>query len=244
MAYDSSKPVTSGALVAADIRENFRALKDDVIVNAANADNADKVDGFHASQTPGANLCAVADANGKLPVGWLKFAEGSWTVTISGGGYASVQLVAHSHWPQTSSNNVDTIVNFGGSVGVALPTTYSYQFWVANINEYNNPANWLGIYDYHAASEQILEVYYDIKGGKIIGIHVTEKGNENSVKFYDPKLKEIISHKKVFTKIDIPEFFEENICKYRAEILFGDEKKKKLIKQKITKLVKVQKNAS
>jgi len=66
MAYDSSKPVTSGALVAADIRENFRALKDDQLVAA------DKVDTFHASQTPGANFCAVANANGILPLTWLQ----------------------------------------------------------------------------------------------------------------------------------------------------------------------------
>ena len=32
MAYSSSKPVTGGSLVAADIRENFRALKEDDIV--------------------------------------------------------------------------------------------------------------------------------------------------------------------------------------------------------------------
>ena len=244
MAYDSSKPVTSGALVAADIRENFRALKDDVIVNAANADNADnsdKVDGFHASQTPGANLCAVADANGKLPVGWLKFAEGSWDITMSGESSASVQLTAYSHWPQTCSNTTNAIINFG-SGGVYLSTTYSYQFWAQNTSA-TSGYHWLGIYDYHAASEQIVEVYYDTKG-KIIGIHVAEKGNENSAEFYDPKLEKIIPSKKVFTKIDIPEFFEEGICKYRAEILFGDEKKKNLIKQKITKLVKVQKNAS
>lgn len=35
MAYDSTKPVTGGSLVAADIRENFRALKEDGIVVAA-----------------------------------------------------------------------------------------------------------------------------------------------------------------------------------------------------------------
>ena len=34
MAYDSTKPVTGGSLVAADIRENFRALKEDGIVVA------------------------------------------------------------------------------------------------------------------------------------------------------------------------------------------------------------------
>lgn len=34
MSYDSSKPVTGGSLVAADMRENFRALKEDQIVDA------------------------------------------------------------------------------------------------------------------------------------------------------------------------------------------------------------------
>ena len=33
MAYDSTKPATGGSLVAADIRENFRALKEDDIVD-------------------------------------------------------------------------------------------------------------------------------------------------------------------------------------------------------------------
>jgi len=35
MAYDSSKPANGGSLVSADIRENFRALKEDGIVVAA-----------------------------------------------------------------------------------------------------------------------------------------------------------------------------------------------------------------
>ena len=60
MAYDETKPVTGGALVAADVRENFRALKDDVIVNA------DKVDSFHASKNKLANTIPVAGANGML----------------------------------------------------------------------------------------------------------------------------------------------------------------------------------
>ena len=37
MAYDSSKPVTGGSLVAADMRENFRALKEDGIVEGVAA---------------------------------------------------------------------------------------------------------------------------------------------------------------------------------------------------------------
>ena len=37
MAYNSAKPVTGGSLVAADIRENFRALKEDNIVEGVAA---------------------------------------------------------------------------------------------------------------------------------------------------------------------------------------------------------------
>jgi len=37
MAYDATKPVTGGSLVAADIRENFRALKEDEIVALGDA---------------------------------------------------------------------------------------------------------------------------------------------------------------------------------------------------------------
>ncbi|MDO9535096.1 MAG: hypothetical protein Q7J85_07130 [Bacillota bacterium] len=40
-AYDATKPVTGGSLVAADIRENFRALKDDGLVAVSTAQIAD-----------------------------------------------------------------------------------------------------------------------------------------------------------------------------------------------------------
>jgi len=40
-----------------------------------NASDADKVDGFHASQTPSADTIPVADASGKLNVGWLPALE-------------------------------------------------------------------------------------------------------------------------------------------------------------------------
>ena len=42
MAYDSSKPANGGSLVSADIRENFRALKEDGIVVAADLVTAKK----------------------------------------------------------------------------------------------------------------------------------------------------------------------------------------------------------
>ena len=44
MAYDSSKPANGGSLVSADIRENFRALKEDgIVVIPGGAVTADKI---------------------------------------------------------------------------------------------------------------------------------------------------------------------------------------------------------
>ena len=50
--------------------------------------NSDMVDGFHASQTPGANLIPVADSSGKLNPGWLPggasgFSFSAWHVLNS-----------------------------------------------------------------------------------------------------------------------------------------------------------------
>lgn len=50
--------------------------------------NSDMVDGFHASQTPGANLIPVADSSGKLNPGWLPggasgFSFSAWYVLNS-----------------------------------------------------------------------------------------------------------------------------------------------------------------
>jgi hypothetical protein len=47
--------------------------------NASYADNADKVDGFHASQTPSANTIPVAGANGKLDSGWINISINATT---------------------------------------------------------------------------------------------------------------------------------------------------------------------
>jgi len=44
MAYDSTKPATSGSFVAADIRENFRALKEDWIITGQQVQEIHAVD--------------------------------------------------------------------------------------------------------------------------------------------------------------------------------------------------------
>jgi hypothetical protein len=42
-----------------------------VVKKADNANNADKVDGYHASTTPTANTIPVADSTGKINTGWI-----------------------------------------------------------------------------------------------------------------------------------------------------------------------------
>jgi len=51
-----------------------RALQSDTALNAntaSSAQNADKVDGYHASQTPAPNTIPVAGDNGKISIGWM-----------------------------------------------------------------------------------------------------------------------------------------------------------------------------
>ena len=67
MAYDSSKPANGGSLVSADIRENFRALKEDGIVVAADlvAAKKDPIAGTAGLRTLGTGAqqaCAGNDA--------------------------------------------------------------------------------------------------------------------------------------------------------------------------------------
>ena len=67
MAYDSSKPANGGSLVSADIRENFRALKEDGIVVAADLVAAKKdpiaaTAGLRTLGTGAQQACAGNDA--------------------------------------------------------------------------------------------------------------------------------------------------------------------------------------
>ena len=96
MAYDATKPATGGFLVSADIRENFRALKEDGIVLAGDLvstlkDPAASTAGLrtlgtgaqqampgNATPTPADNSVTEAKlANGSVSQAKLKYAPGS-----------------------------------------------------------------------------------------------------------------------------------------------------------------------
>lgn len=68
MAYDSSKPANGGSLVSADIRENFRALKEDGIVIAADlvAAKKDPVAGTAGLRTLGTGAQQAMPGNTSL----------------------------------------------------------------------------------------------------------------------------------------------------------------------------------
>jgi hypothetical protein len=52
------------------------------MVSGGSAQDADKVDGFHASQTPTANTIPVALPTGKLDIGWLPDGIGSGNIRV------------------------------------------------------------------------------------------------------------------------------------------------------------------
>ena len=91
MAYDSTKPATGGSLVSADIRENFRALKEDGIVLPKTGTGAtDACAGNDArlsnTRTPTDGSVTEAKlANGAVSQAKLKTSTGSVSTTVATG---------------------------------------------------------------------------------------------------------------------------------------------------------------
>lgn len=103
MAYDSTKPVTGGSLVAADIRENFRALKEDGIVLPKTGTGAtDACAGNDArlsnTRTPTDGSVTEAKlANGAVSQAKLKYAPGS-CLLISSDAEVGIGDSSHGSW--------------------------------------------------------------------------------------------------------------------------------------------------
>jgi len=98
MAYDSTKPATGGSLVAADIRENFRALKEDDIVDGITRSiiagtglsgggqlNADRTLSHAAHTGDVTGAAALTIAAGAVSQAKLKTSTGSVSATASAG---------------------------------------------------------------------------------------------------------------------------------------------------------------
>jgi hypothetical protein len=70
--------------------------------------DADKVDGFHASQTPQANTIPVAGSTGKLDAGWLP---------TTGGNFNVVEFTSSGNWNVPSGVTKIMIIATGGGGG-------------------------------------------------------------------------------------------------------------------------------
>jgi len=108
MSYDSTKPTTDGSLVSADIRENFRALKEDGIVVATDA-----------------SITQVK----------LKTSQGSVNVT---GTQANIALPGgeYGFYPQTKSSHVghtaEVLASIAGADGTGASTSYITNIFLGN----------------------------------------------------------------------------------------------------------------
>ena len=156
MAYDSAKPVTGGSLVAADMRENFRAIIEDDIVEGVEALGI--VEGLLAAS-------AVAQAK-------LKTSQGS--VTRGNAGYETLTLPGgeYGFYPQTRGDNETALSAYvggfilgknvynagweGGSFAAATDT--GYITWITLYTE-NNGLNVYAQQRYVTASGEVFWIF-------------------------------------------------------------------------------------
>jgi len=129
MAYDSSKPAASGSLVSADIRENFRALKEDDIVEGVAAGGI--VEGMlGALAVTEAKLGAASVAQSKL-----KTSQGSVNVT---GTQANIALPGgeYGFYPQTKASVAsaagEVLASIAGSDNTVGSLSYITNIFLGN----------------------------------------------------------------------------------------------------------------
>ena len=115
----------------------------------------------------------------------IKTSVGTWEISLSASYSSWVNLVDFCFIPKQNTTPQNCI-----------------RFWHSGYEPYSTSQNhticayadsnglWKGTYRYISASEQMIEVYRNDKG-KIVGIHVTEKENSNSIKILDENEKEI-----------------------------------------------------
>jgi hypothetical protein len=117
--------------------------------NVVNSDNADTVDGFHASQTPAPNTIPVADDTGKIADGWLNFVANDPKVKTALNASGDAPIYACRAWvnfdgttnPPTirASGNVSSIIKNGVgdytiNFAIPMPDEY-YTVHLANVDK-------------------------------------------------------------------------------------------------------------
>ena len=135
MAYDSTKPATGGSLVAADIRENFRALKEDDIVDGITRSiiagtglsgggqlNADRTLSHAAHTGDVTGAAALTIAAGAVSQAKLKTSTGSVNISHDNVGTKSANLTLpggeYGFYPQIKSSD-----EVSASIGSQITST-------------------------------------------------------------------------------------------------------------------------
>jgi len=148
MAYDSSKPANGGSLVSADIRENFRALKEDGIVVAADLVAAKKdpiaaTAGLRTLGTGAQQACAGNDArlsdirplaDASVSQAKLKTSSGEVSTTSTTGANLTLPGGEYGFYPQVKSAAVAMDAHL---VLNLLPLSY-----VTNIHLKSSNSDW------------------------------------------------------------------------------------------------------
>ena len=109
MAYDSTKPATGGSLIAADIRENFRALKED-----------DIVDGITRSIIAGTGLSGGGQMNADRTLSHAAHTgdvTGTTALTIAASAVSQAKLKTSSGEVSTTSTTGANLTLPGGEYG-------------------------------------------------------------------------------------------------------------------------------
>ena len=113
MAYSSTKPANGTSLVSADMRENFRALKEDAIVVALSVPDA-----------------SITQAKLKTSQGSVSVTGSQANITLPGGEYG--------FYPQTKSSHVsggyEVLASIAGSDVTAASTSYITSIFLGNEN--------------------------------------------------------------------------------------------------------------
>lgn len=172
MAYDSTKPATGGSLVSADIRENFRALKEDGIVLPKTGTGAtDACAGNDArlsnTRTPTdgsvteAKLAASAVSQAKL-----KTSTGSVNISHSSEGTKSANLTLpggeYGFYPQIRVQSVASSEEVSASIGSKITsTTYITNIYLT-----------LNILAYYGTSYAYAQQRYITSSGEVFWIFI------------------------------------------------------------------------
>jgi len=166
------------------------------------------------------NITQVKLASNSVGINQLKTSTGTWSLLVSG--IASVNLVDYSFFPKQRTSNENILLWY-----YMYYTSEAYILFSQGSGGY-----WYGTYRYVTASEQIVEVYRDISTNKVIGVHVTERGNDNSVHYYNNNKIEISVRKEVYNYINTPNLFEEKICKLTATKIMNNLLEEKVIDER------------